>query len=280
MAENDEMFEQELLDNSATSNQDNPDEGQPDDEATQEQSDEQVGEQESEQEPEEKPQEDLNEKYTAAVREMKAKQEEAAQLRKELAQMKAEIEKTKIKENEPNMANFSDDVKEQLEEKYGMPFNQIQAMYDVQNLIISEKLKPLEEVILSSQITNNLNKFVEETPIAKGFEDKIAEKLAEKPLVERAKASSIKSAWKEVLADNFNEVIEKVKEEVIKGKTAKPASQPSVNSSAKPEKSKAKPILSKEEREYLISKGQNPDEVEKFYQSEPVKKEYSDILEI
>jgi len=212
--------------------------------------------------------------YKDAVKQMKVKEMEAAELRKKMDEIAA------AKKSPETAPISSEELIEKIEEEYGMPFQQIKAIYDVQNLILEQKLKPIKETILSSQFENSLRKFEEEMPLAKDYRDKIIEKLKDKPIEERINVSSLKNAWKEVLAENFPEIVEKVKTEARSG--GKPQTIPSVASNEKkPSVSSRKPILTKEEREYLKRIGQNPDEVEKYYaEKKYVKEDYSDILEI
>jgi len=224
---------------------------------------EEVNEQEK---PEEKPDwfyadkfqsvEDQAKAYADAVREMKRAQEERAQLRKE-------IEGLKKSENVSEIGDFSEDIKEKLEEKYGMPFNQIQAIWDVQNLVLEQKLKPIEETILSSQFENTLSRFENENPLFKDYKDKVIEKLSSVPLAERIKPTTVKRAWAEVVAENFNDIIERVKAEARSKGT--PASPPSVSGNTKKVESKPKKsVLTEEEKNYLLRVGANIEDIEKF----------------
>jgi len=233
---------------------------------------------EQEQKPEEKPEEkpdwfyadkfksveDQAKAYADAVREMKRAQEERAQLRKE-------IESLKKSENVSDVADFSEDIKEKLEEKYGMPFNQIQAIWDVQNLVLEQKLKPIEETILSSQFENTLSRFENENPLFKDYKDKVIEKLSSVPLAERIKPTTVKRAWAEVVAENFNDIIERVRAEARSKGT--PASPPSVSGNTKKVESKPKKsVLTEEEKNYLLRVGANIDDIEKFASGEIEKK--------
>jgi len=233
---------------------------------------------EQEQKPEEKPEEkpdwfyadkfksveDQAKAYADAVREMKRAQEERAQLRKE-------IESLKKSENVSDVADFSEDIKEKLEEKYGMPFNQIQAFWDVQNLVLEQKLKPIEETILSSQFENTLSRFENENPLFKDYKDKVIEKLSSVPLAERIKPTTVKRAWAEVVAENFNDIIERVRAEARSKGT--PASPPSVSGNTKKVESKPKKsVLTEEEKNYLLRVGANIDDIEKFASGEIEKK--------
>lgn len=201
--------------------------------------------------------------YKSAVQKEKEAEAENKTLRETNESLIATAE---TKNQKPAGMSHSDDEISALEAKFGKPYAQIQAEWDMQSLIIADQMKPMKNAILSQQYESTLNRMETDNPLFKKYRKQVESKLVSKPMEERANTQVIKNAWSNVIAENIEDIRTAAIEEGKKSVTASPDTIPDVNTTNKTVvQSSVKTPLSDEEKEYFNRVGANTEAIEKFY---------------
>jgi len=166
----------------------------------------------------------------------------------------------------PQSMSHSEEEIVALEEKFGMPYSQIKANWDMQSLIMQNSMAPIKNAILSQQYESTLNQLEKDNDLFKKYRGKVEAKLAGTPIEEKATKKVIKNAWSSVIAENIEDIRQIAIEEGRKMVTASPEAIPVVAGAEKTVDASVKKIpLSEDVKAYLVRVGANPDDVEKFH---------------
>lgn len=216
--------------------------------------------------------EDQAKAYKPAVQEMKAKEQETAELRRRNEELETIVDTTGAKEPIKTEDEYEEDEKVALERKYGMPFNEIKARYDITNLVVSKHLKPILDNVYQSQYQQTKS-VMSSKPFFKDYEEEIDKRLSKVPLEERVKTSKVNDVYNQILVENLPNLLERAKS------GGEPAQIPSVNTSgASPEVKPTKSVLTEDQLAYLKRVGANIDNVEKAAKGEVERKEWTGIV--
>ena len=145
-------------------------------------------------------------KYKAAVREMNIKQQEAALLRKELDLMKQQLNGMQPMAPQPPLYQEPPEhVKRQLEEQFGLPYQQIELMnrmLELKNKDTVEfkaKLDEIENALAEDRYESTKHRLKAEDPIFEEFMPEIEAKLNLLPVKKRTNKDELAKIKSEVL---------------------------------------------------------------------------------
>lgn len=172
--------------------------------------------------------------YHDAVRGMSASQQEAAELRRQIAEVKEQYDSMFLNMGDPEPVDSKgfdpeEKVKKALEEKYGMPFNELKALHDVNEHLLSKKLKPILDNINEAQF-RTVKTSLSSQPFFKDFEAEIDRRLADVPLEEKVKSSRVQQVYDSIIAEKFRDG---TLVDMLSKNSGEPAAPPSANVSGK-----------------------------------------------
>jgi hypothetical protein len=192
----------------------------------------------------------------------------------ESARLKRELEDARTPKSPAapaTTAEYPEEFKRELEEKYDMPFKQILAMND----IVTAALNPVAETVFGSQAERVQAEVIKANPFYEPFKDDIDAAISKIPLKDRIRPAMLQEALNGVLITKLPEIIELEKQKAIAGisAAAKPATPPNslTNKGAPPAKTGGAK-LTKEQRDYISSRGGDPSAVETFLNTRAEKK--------
>jgi len=232
-------------------------------------------------------------KYDASVKEMNAKQREAAIAKKEAELLRQELEIERRNRQAPTTnidpnAEPPQQVKEALEAKYKMPYEQIKLNYDMRQLDKAERdelkkqLADLNNQILEDRYENTKGRLKNEDKLFAKYEPEFEARLNTLPIKDRLDKNVIANIKKDILASHFNEIVEEVKEteRAAISAGATPPAMPSINSvSGSPTgNQKNVPLLSKEQELIALRMGVDPKAVEQHINSKPEAKGFGKYI--
>jgi hypothetical protein len=216
-------------------------------------------------------------KYQASVKAMNEAQREAALARKEIELLKREKANPKQVENvQPTQKVYTEEEKAKLCDYYGVSdFRQIQLQLDAAQLMagsgiqsLKKDLDELSGTIYEDKYQSTKDKLKSSDIVFKEFEPEIEERLNRLTPRERIKRENIEAIRKDVIAENFERILEltkqQAKDEALREVNPQPPSIPSVNSVSGGGASRTqKTTLTKEQRAITERFGLDVNDVEK-----------------
>jgi len=216
------------------------------------------------------------EKYKAAVREMNEKQRLASIREKELELTKKELEFERSRATSisaPNSAQPTDDQKRALEDKYGVPYGQIQLTHDILALKHKEvddlksQIGELSNTIYEDRYESTKDRLKADDPIFEKFMPEVEARLNMLPMRQRTNREELAKIKQEVIGSHLTEIMQMAEERGRSSVTARPPAPPEVNSpgggSANPTSPRVT-HLTAEQRAFIEKSGGNVQAVEEF----------------